>query len=184
MSSETHFTICQYTFRLLQFAILSNSLCGLSRGASKMKRRSVEGFNWNGKVYHCNCDCERAAIQNRENRIQNTEYKKDWWQLRFVSSPNERNSKYRQSITKFRSVTLDVAFTLSQVYHCASVLWTACVKSCSLSCAKICTKEVFAASASYFFLSLSVCEVTANVNRNRKVWVKNPPKNAYLVNLT
>ena len=38
-----------------------------------MKRRSVEGFNSNGKVYHCNCDCERAAIQNRENRIQNTE---------------------------------------------------------------------------------------------------------------
>ena len=109
----------------------------------------MEGFNSNGKVYHCNCDCERAAIQNRENGIQNT--KKDWWQLRFISFPNERNSKYRQSITKFRSVTLDVAFTLSQVYHCASVLWTACVKSCSLSCAKICTEEEFAASASYFF---------------------------------
>ena len=148
----------------------------------KLKKMSVEGFNSNGKVYHCNCDCERAAIQNRENRIQNT--KKDWWQLRFISFPNERNSKYRQSITKFRSVTLDVAFTLSQVYHCASVLWTACVKSCSLSCAKICTEEVFAASASDFFLSLSVCEVTANVNRNRKVWVKNTVKNAYLVNLT
>ena len=51
---------------------LSNSLYGLSRGASKIKKMSVEGFNSNGKVYHCNCDCERAAIQNRENRIQNT----------------------------------------------------------------------------------------------------------------
>ena len=35
-----------------------------------------------------------------------------------------------------------------------------------------------------FFLSLSVCQVTANVNRNGKVSRKNRRNNAYLVNLT